>query len=85
MSQPIDMSTLEASLMKPVDMKIIAPAPAYTFSMRTIAPAYTFSMRTIEEELIKNKPKKTKPLYSANLAYPSMFRNKTSKNFNQYK
>ena len=74
MSQPIDMSTLEASLMKPVDMKIIAPAPAYTFSMRTI-----------EEELIKNQPKKTKPLYSANLAYPSMFRNKTSKNFNQYK
>ena len=72
MSQPIDMSTLEASLMKPVDM-------------RTIAPAYTFSMRTIEEELIKNQPKKTKPLYSANLAYPSMFRNKTSKNFNQYK
>ena len=74
MSQPIDMSTLEASLMKPVDMRTIAPAPAYTFSMRTI-----------EEELIKNQPKKTKPLYSANLAYPSMFRNKTSKNFNQYK
>jgi hypothetical protein len=41
-------------------------------------------MRTIEE-LIKNKPKKTKPLYSANLAYPSMFKNKSSNNFNQFK
>ena len=48
-------------------------------------------MSSIEANLINNKlksiitSKKKKPLYSANLAYPGMFKNKKSNYFNQFK
>jgi hypothetical protein len=65
MSQPIDMTVLEASLMKPIDMSSIEAS--------------------LTKSTIIIRPKKKKPLYSANLAYPSMFKNNKSHYFNQFK
>jgi len=63
MSQPIDMATLEASLMKPIDMALIEAS--------LIKPNTNI--------VTLSRPKKKKVIYSANVAYPSMFRNKNCK------
>ena len=55
-NKPIDMTSIEAAIMKPINMTSIEANFQPTI-----------------------KPKKKKPLYSANLAYPSMFQYKNSK------